>query len=206
VKHAIFLGVRGSSADESLMEWESIMSKLRASGRAAALALPLLLTGCIEKVSEGGLTIFKFETWGPMLVMVVSIGLIIAAVWIFKRVKWAAALLMVLGLAGAVILGPGLFGDFVKVDAEHFELKTGFWFSPTHHEVRFDGLASIDLIAETRRSGRGKSTTFYLLCKPRSGAAQKVPIGDLMTPARDLILANAQARGVPINDLRGGQQ
>ena len=108
---------------------------------------------------------------------------------------------MILGPLACLVLAPGMFLDKVTVNPERFTLHTGFWFAPTLHEVRFADLSRVDLIAEEKASRRGTRMSYYLLCHRKSGASEKVPVGDLMKRgAAAKILQTAKAQGVPVVD------
>jgi hypothetical protein len=113
---------------------------------------------------------------------------------------------MIGGLALLVLLVPGLFLDYVLIDSEHLELRTGLWFMPTYREVRFADLREVEIVAKSRMSRSGPSTSYYLECHVRFGDVEQLPIGDLMRagPA-ERFLDVVRARGVPVEDRTGGQ-
>jgi hypothetical protein len=69
--------------------------------------------------------------------------------------------------------------------------------------MRFDDIASIDLISKERRARRGKRTDYNLICRLQSGATETVPVGDLMMKALREVLDAAAAKGVVVRDRTG---
>ena len=69
---------------------------------------------------------------------------------------------------------PSLFLDRVKVDSDHFETRTGFWFAPTKHNVPFDGLGEIRHVTYQTRGRRGRKTTKHkLVCVRDDGGRRR---------------------------------
>lgn len=173
-----------------------------------ALAVLLLLvcsaTGCInEKVSESSVS-YSFEWWVPVATFAVGLVLLPAG-WVLRKTRFGW-IMLVGGPLLLFVFGPGTVTDQVTVDAKHFTLHTGFWFSPTQFDVAFDDIQRIDITSETRRGRRGRKTTSYFLdCHKKDGAMEHVPIGTLMEEAVDAILAVADERQIPIADLTGNE-
>ena len=171
--------------------------------RFALLALAALaFTGCTTERVDGDTTIFTFAWWLPMLILVgggVSLGA--GALLRENRYGWV---LMIGGPIAAIFFAPSLWSDKVTLDHQHFTQRTGIWFMPRFQDVRFDDLASIDLTAETRRTRRGRSTSYYMVCHRKAGEDAKIPINDLMKGgAAKKIIAEAAHHGITINDLTG---
>lgn len=134
----------------------------------------------------------KFAFWVPLAVILG--GLAAGVIGFFlKRVnsKYGWTLLIV-GPVAALVAGPGMFNDHLIVDDDHFELQTGFWFSPKVHNVKFADIVEIEIKDE--QNGRNRSTSMF--CKSKNGTVDKVPVGDLMKQgAMDRIIERAQKQG-----------
>ena len=155
--------------------------------------------GCVKETLDGDTSVFAFEWWVPWTVLFGGIVGFVAAVLIRNWAsRWGWGLMIVAPLIMAFIV-PGLFIDHVSVNDQRFTLHTGFWFMPTVHEVPFAELSQIDLTQEERKTRRGTSTSYYLVCHRKSGGIDKVPVGDLMKrgPA-EKIISIANAHGIPI--------
>jgi hypothetical protein len=163
--------------------------------RRAALVSLLVLCGCTEVERVGNKAIWTFAPWVGILVLLGSLlGIAGSFLWMVYRDKWTG----IAGIAFCVILGviaaPAMFTDFCEVSPEGFHLRTGIWFAPNEHRVRFDDVLSMHLTTE--RSGRSSST--YLVSQTRQGQV-KTPVGDLMRhgPLDDIVL-QARQRGIAV--------
>jgi hypothetical protein len=163
-----------------------------------------VLSGCVNQTAEAGQTTWKFAWWLPTVVLLG--GLIAAPVgWLWRSKNNYGWVLLIGGPLAAAVFAPGLMADRVTVDDEHFTLRTGFWFAPTRHDIRFADVSRIDITSETRSGRRGRRTTsYYLVCHKTTGDSEKVPVGNLMEYAVGDILATADERGIPVQDMTGG--
>lgn len=175
----------------------------RPTVRFALLApLALALTGCVTEKVDGETTIFTFAWWLPLLIL--AGGVLAAVVGVLIRQNRYGWVLIIGGPIAAIFFAPSLWNDKVTLDQEHFTQRTGIWFMPQQHDIRFADLSGIDLISESRRTRRGRSTSLYMLCHRTTGEDAKIPINDLMKRgAAASILAEAAAHGVLINDQTG---
>jgi hypothetical protein len=94
-----------------------------------------------------------------------------------------------------IIVTPSMFNDRVVIDAEHFEATYGFWFAPSVHSVRFDGLREIRYVAVR---GSRNSISHKLHCVRRDGSVTVVDAGDLVRNGVPEIMSKAQAKRVPV--------
>ena len=163
----------------------------------------LLLTGagCIQKRVEGDQTVFAFERW--VQIGVILIGLLaLPAGWFLRRRSARLGYgLIIAGPLALIFLAPMLFSDEVRIDDRHFESRHGFWWSPTTHVVAFDDLSQIHLRVEVKQGRRGKSYSYYFDGRKKSGGQETVPLGDLMKEAAVEILVRAKANNIPITGL-----
>jgi len=174
------------------------MAVFAVRGRSAAwfgllLLLLLVSSGCVQKTTEGDKTIFTYEMWVPLLVMVG--GLIAApAGWFLREsISRLSIALMILGPL-AFVFGISLFTDRAEVDPTGYMVRVGI-FGSASSRGRFDELSQISFT--TRRSRR--STTHYLVCHKKSGDSDQIAMGNAISKgAVELILEHAQAKGVPI--------
>lgn len=165
-----------------------------------AVAICLSLTGCVSESQSGSGSTFKFQWWIPTLITLVALLLIVGGVFFTVRKKQGAWVAILVGIFG-MIFGPNMFFDRAVVDDDHFELSTGFFFSPTYFNIKWDTVASVHGSMEERTGRRGrKSTSYYLNFNLKSGGTEKVPSGDLMKngPIKKLV-DMATAKGIPVS-------
>ncbi|MEW5977630.1 MAG: hypothetical protein AB1898_17690 [Acidobacteriota bacterium] len=171
-------------------------------GTAVLLALGITLAGCVVEVRDGDTAVFTFATWVPGLVLSFGSVFCLAGLAIRRKsVLWGTGL-AIAGLIVLLLLAPGSFLDRSTVSPSRFTLQTGFWFAPTTFDVPFADLSSIEVVAEEETDARGvTSKSRYLVCHHKSGASQKIPLGDLMNAgAKARILERAREQGVPVSD------
>jgi len=186
------------------------MARGKSFGHCARFGLLVTITllcvsGCVKATQHDSQTVYTFEPYIFLGALLASLAALPIG-WFLRqksvRVGWGMLILAPLFL---VFVVPGLWSDFVKVDDQGFELKTGFWFAPTYHKVEFKNLASIALTDKIRSGRRGKQTSYDLQCQSPMGTGPTVPVGDLMKRALDDILAHAQAHGIAVMDQTDGQ-
>jgi hypothetical protein len=174
----------------------------RVIGRRAVL-LPAvgalcLCAGCYTRTSQGDRTTYAFAGWLLALIIVAALAALPAAWFLRKRSgKWA----FVLGCMAPIVLilaVPSMFRDRVEVSPAGFRMSTGLWFAPNSHQYEFDQLAGMELRARTVQGRGGPHEEYDLVCRPKGGTPQSVPIGDLMRFAVREIVEAAKAKGVPV--------
>src|SRR5438270_1234766 len=108
-------------------------------------AAALLVSGCYHRESRDGTAIYSFAWCVPAGGLVVGMASVASGWWLRHwghraggRVWIACAVLIFWGAILLLILVPGTYFDRVIVDSDHFETDYGFWWSPTHRNVRFD--------------------------------------------------------------------
>lgn len=171
--------------------------------RLALIACLLLCTcsGCTTESTDGDTTTFSYELWVPLTMIFGGAALTVAGFFLnsfSQRLSWT---MMLLGLGGTLLMGPGMFLEYASVSPQEFNLRTGFWFYPTSHSVRFDNIAGIQVTSEETRGRRGrKSKEFYIVCGLKSGGQEKIPVGGLMKQgAAEQMLVTADSKQIPIN-------
>ena len=170
--------------------------------RVATVAGLTLLAGCVKETPVAGGSAFTFEPWVPAGIMVAGlVGLAVGAVLLRRRSWFAGVVVVLLGLGGLFVLGPGMFNDKAVVTDERFELDVGFWFAPKTHSVLWADVAAVEGVAEEKTGRRGRKTTdFKVVFKKKSGPAETVPVGDLMKRgAYNRLLEVADRRGIPVS-------
>jgi hypothetical protein len=171
---------------------------------AASVALVLLLGagGCVDRSVRGDSTTYDYAWWVPALTLVSGLILFPAGLVLRKRSGRLGAGMLILGPVLALLVFPMVLLDKVKVDAQHFEDRYGFWFAPTRHNVRFDDLKEVRLVTYEERGRRGRKTTKQkLVCIHKSAAPQDtVQLGTLVKEAAPEILRRAGERGVTITE------
>jgi len=168
--------------------------------RLSFVALLLLtFAGCTSERVDGDTTIFTFAWWLPTLVM--AAGALSFGIGVLLRENRIGWVLIIVGPIAAIFFGPSLWNDKVTLNRERFTQRTGLWFAPKVHDVAFADITSIDLTSESRRTRRGRSTSYYMVCHCRTGQDATVSINDLMKQgAAAKILDVASSYGIAIND------
>jgi hypothetical protein len=171
--------------------------------RFALLAFMLLVvcSGCTVEKKDGDTSTFTYEFWIPLVMIFGGAAVAVGGFFLrnfWERMGWG---MMILGCIGTILVGPGMFLEYATVSPEEFKLRTGFWFYPTSHTVRYDNISGIQVTSEEKRGRRGRKTkSFYLVCGLKSGGQEKIPVGDLMKEgAAERMLQMADSKQIPVN-------
>ena len=162
-------------------------------------ALSCSLVGCVTESRQGDTSVFSFALWLPGLVLLGSVAALVGGWFLrLKSARWGWSLMLAAVLAG-ILFAPGLLLDRATVGREQFTLRTGLWFAPVRHVVRFADLAQIRVVSRERRTRRGAQTEVSLFCYRKAGSLAIVPAGDLMKrgPVQK-ILDIAEEQGVAV--------
>src|SRR5262245_10025930 len=104
-----------------------------------AAAFCLILSGCYKRIATGNELIFSFQSWVPILLIVLGLLAVPIGIAIFaNRQKFWGVILMIAGPIAAGVVAPGMFLDKVVVNEQGFYSRHGFWFSPSIHDIRYD--------------------------------------------------------------------
>lgn len=167
---------------------------------APLLALPfLLLTGCVDRTTNGGTTTYTFALW--IVGVAVLLGLALIAIGYFTRKKgpvWKTVFVILLGVVVIAIGVPMMWLDRVEVDDEHFVSTHGLPWDRKTHDVRFDQLQGIQVEMVVTKQKNGAEKKSYTLQCSKSGGGESVPVGNVMERAVGQILGNARKKGVPL--------
>lgn len=159
------------------------------------------LAGCYRKTVEDGAIVYSFQPWVPLLTLVGGVVAVPVGIALYRgnNRTWGAAC-VILGPLAAGGLAPGMFQDHVRVDAEGFQSRHGFWFAPTVHNIRYADLDQVRVSFEEHRSlRRRRSYSYYFDCYFKSGAQERVPLGDIMRQALPEIAEQFRSHGVPVH-------
>lgn len=175
------------------------MSTPRRSTLSRCLVLIVVLAaGCYNRVVQGDETVYSFAGWVGALVILGGLVAFPVGLLISQR-SWRGYIIVVGGPLIALLVGPSMYTDRVKVDEQHFECRYGFWWSPSIFNIRFDDLRHIEWETEVKTSRRGgQEYNYFLLCVYKDGRRDKVAVGTLMRQAVEEILQRARERSVPI--------
>lgn len=160
------------------------------------VTLSVFIVSCTEQQVEGSKTTYSFSTWLPIVVAIV--GVLIAAFGFMIRGASPRRLhmtLMFIGVVAAVIGAPGIALDRIVIDDDHFSLKTGFWFAPTQHDIKWSEVKSVEVVQ--RRKGAD------IVFQKNAGDRESVPMSNLAETAMDKILSMAKAHNLEVSDGRG---
>lgn len=176
------------------------LSGCRRLARAAVLlACMAAVSGCERVTQEGDATVYHYGIALPLLVFAGGILAFLIGFALLRtgRLVRIGLVFLVLGPLMCVVMAPEmLFGDRITVSKEGFSMRTGFWWKPTVHEVRFAELSKIEV--KERRS-RGVDKEYDLVCLPKRGHYQVVPVSDLMKlGAEAQILQTARELGIEV--------
>ena len=170
---------------------------------AARLGLGLLLfacAGCVRESTEGATSVFQYELWVPVSVLLAGIAAAPAGLAVRMRSARLGWVLLIGGPLAAVMFAPSLYRDQVTVSDEGFHVRTGIWGLTAVHDVRFAEVSSLSITAEETVGRRGrKKTTHYFVCDLKQGGQVKVPINNGVTEAAaKSILEHAAGHEIPI--------
>lgn len=164
--------------------------------------LIIVCSGCVRESTEGAETVFQYELWLPVIVLLAGVVASPAGWMLRKRSARLGWILMIGGPVAALLFAPSLYRDRVTVSDEGFHVRTGIWGLTAVHDVRFSQVRSITITAEETVGRRGrKKITHYFVCDLKVGGQAKVPINNGVTEAAgESILAHAAAQNIPIID------
>jgi hypothetical protein len=164
----------------------------------------LLLNGCFKESVSGDVTTITFDSWVPIVTLVVCVGGFILAWFLrnFEKIQGFCYLVMLGAPLALLFFFPATLLDKIVVDPNHFTLQTGFWFYPTTHDIKFAELSRIEIGSTVSYSRRGRNVSYHLECYKKRGGSERVPAGDMMRDALDKVLGMAAQQGVPVIDKR----
>jgi len=159
-------------------------------------------SGCVHESSDGPTRTFTYELWVPASVLIGGLAAAPAG-WFLRKssARFGWGLLFVAPIA-AIFFAPSLFLDRAVVDDNTFSLRTGIWGLTAVHEVRFDDLKTVRIIAEETSGRNGsKRKNYYLICERIDGSTSKVPVNNnVAQAAAPRFLEKIADRGIPIQD------
>jgi hypothetical protein len=172
------------------------------SRRVAAVLLGafvlLGLSGCVSRQVQGDTAVYTWEGYVGILVVLAGLGAA-AAGWFLCEYEKRLGYSLLIGVPLLLVfLAPGLFLNSVRVDDDHFEVHTGWWWAPTEENIRFSDVQEIEYYEEEHFNRRGTSYSYYLECLLKSGERKQVPLDMLGEVAADEIFEKAEARGVTV--------
>lgn len=159
-----------------------------------------LVAGCREKEVRGDESVYAFAPWVAPVVILAGIVATPAGWFLRKKTAKIAWIMMILGPVAVLFIGPSVLMDKAYMDAQRFEMNTGFWFAPSRYHVRFDDLREVHWVVEEDRRGISKVN---LECVLKSGQRQTIPVNDLLEgDAVTDLLERIRRRGIPIIGLK----
>jgi hypothetical protein len=183
------------------------MTTFKRNGRRAVVAILAVLVvaccGCVEHSTSGEIHTFYNALWASAACL--GAGLVgTVGGWYLRpfseRFGWGLMIAGVLALLGGT---PTLFFEKTTVSNEGFFVRSGLC-GMSSYDVKFDNTANMQYVMEVTRSRRGgRNTHFYLICQPKAGDQQKVPISGVCKDAFDLIRTRAAEHNIPYQDSTG---
>jgi hypothetical protein len=168
--------------------------------------LLFVMSGCVHESTEGSARVFTYEWWAPLSVLLVSIAGTIAG-WFLRNTssRFGWGLLIVAPILG-IFLTPTFLLDRTSVDDTHLSMRSGIWGLTAVHDVKYDDLKLVKIVAEKVTGRRGEQrTNYYLQCDRKDGTSAKVPMGNtLAEAAAPYFFEHLKKRGIPLVDATGG--
>jgi hypothetical protein len=179
-----------------------MLTRQRLAWAGLALIVLLVLTGCIEETTQGNATVVRYEGWvGPLSVFFGIVAVVVG--WFLseydKRLGYG---LLIIPPVLLLLFVPNFFLDQVKVDDEHVEMRSGWWWEPIRTNIQFADLERIDYFEEEEPGHRpGFHYDLYLVCVDHSGQHIRIDLDALGFEAVGQILTRAGAQGVEVPSL-----
>lgn len=158
----------------------------------------LFISGCVQKETIDGQSVYSLETWVWVATALVSFVSIPIGIYSRTLNKWLRFAIMPLGPLLALLIVPGLALDRTVVSADHFATTHGFWFMPSYYSVRFADLRHLHVTLTERQTRTGRRKDYTLRCLLKSGQTVNIPLGDVMRKAWPEIRARAIDAGIPV--------
>jgi hypothetical protein len=176
-----------------------MLTRRRLAGTVLAAFVLFALTGCIGETAEGDTAVFRYESWvGPLTAF---FGLVAIGVgWILSEYdKRLGYTLLVIPPVLMLLFVPSFFLDNVKVDDEHFEMRSGWWWDPARTNLHFADVKKMDYFEEEQRGHHpGFHYDIYLECEMHSGQHVRIDLDAIGFEALGTILEKAEAQGVVV--------
>ena len=165
-------------------------------------AVALGLVGCVKESRVEDETLYCYDWWVPLLVLLGSIILFPIGLALRSKLGSWAWTIIILSALGALLGAPSLLMEKTQVTKDGFEVRGGVWGMTSKFNVRFDDVRDIRLTQEETKTRRGgKKKNYYMECNTASSGLQKVPLGnDVRMAALPLILERAQQMKIPVID------
>jgi hypothetical protein len=167
-----------------------------------AVFVLLALTGCITETTQGGATVFRYEGWLGPLAIFFGVVAVVVGYFLCEYDKRLGFALLVIPPFLLLLFVPNCFLDQVKVDDDHFEMRSGWWWEPTRTNLRFADLERMDYFEEEQRGHRpGFHYIVYLECVDKDGEHFRIDLDELGFEAVGAIMTRAGAQGVTVPSL-----
>ena len=167
-----------------------------------------LLSGCVEKSTQGDVSIFKYQLW-VLLTMLVggAVAIFISRLLPDRTDGWfrfvrKARLLLLIGGVLSIVGSTSCYFEKITVSPTEITDVTGLWGSKTI-TIPIKELVNVELIKEDSGIGRKKSTNYFLLCSFKDGSSVKYPLNNKTTEAAlpDIVAVIKNAQVPIINTL-----
>ena len=166
--------------------------------------LLLFLSGCTKTKVDGSTLKVTYEAWVGIASLAVGIAAT-AFAWFAKKDGGIRAwVFFIVASAGTVFFAPFAFFDHVTVSEEKLSTQWGFWAFPTKHEFKFDDVQQVTLEKKTRRTRRGRRTSYDLNFQLRNGTSESLSAtNSLMEEASDALVNQLERRNIHVIDRTG---
>jgi hypothetical protein len=171
------------------------------------LACLVLLSGCVEKSTNGDVITFKYEPWVLRTLLVGGVTAIFASKLLpnrtdgwFRLVRRVRLLLLIGGILSALGSTSCYFEKIIVSPTEITDF-TGVWGSRLI-KIEIKELEKVELIKEVDGIGsRNQKTNFFLLCSLKNGSFEKLPLTTKISESalRDIVDSFKKA-DVPLFD------
>lgn len=139
-----------------------------------------------------------FPIWLALLPPLAAAVLLLWAEYRRRRAKrWLPH--AAFGALVAVAMGPLLFFDRITIDDQGITQRTGFWFAPTYHTLRFAGATQVRIELARVGTGRRNRQQQVWSVHRADGTVDSLDPGDLWDYHRETLVDELRRRGIRVD-------
>lgn len=155
-----------------------------------------VLTRAVITTTSNGLTIHSAPT--RYVGWVLAFAVLLPLSWLCWRRKVGGTLAPGIFFACftiPLIVVPGIALEHIDVSPSGLFISTGFWFSPTHRMIQFDGLSTLEERAERVAQRRAERRDLVWIFQFHSGKSARLKLPDLLAANREPVLEFLRKQG-----------
>src|SRR6266404_2465731 len=164
------------------------------AGLFASASVTLDAAGCLNIRSAPG----RYVAWIVAFLVVLGIS-----AWCWRRHigKHFAPGFFFASFVIPLVVVPGIATESVRVAPNNLTIRTGFWFSPTIHQIQLAGLeAIIEQKEAVAQRGLPRQDTFWYF-RYKSGDQRRINLPDLLDANRDRVIVYLREHGFEVRVL-----